>query len=48
LVGNHRVRLELDVQLRDRYGRILAYVWVKPADGAEVMVNAMLLYNGYA
>ena len=48
LVGDHRVRLELDVQVRDRYGRILAYVWVKPADGGEVMVNAMLLYNGYA
>ena len=26
LVGGRRVRLELDVQTRDRYGRLLAYV----------------------
>ncbi|OLB94230.1 MAG: hypothetical protein AUH30_18455 [Candidatus Rokubacteria bacterium 13_1_40CM_68_15] len=38
LVENKRVRLELDVQSRDRYGRLLAYVWVSAgaerADGA--------------
>jgi len=28
LVENKHVRLELDVQSRDRYGRLLAYVWV--------------------
>src|SRR2546427_2510426 len=33
LVENKRVRLELDVQSRDRYGRLLAYVWVSV--GAE-------------
>ncbi|MBI4587887.1 MAG: thermonuclease family protein [Candidatus Rokubacteria bacterium] len=37
------VRLELDVQERDRYGRLLAYVWV---DG--IMVNAELVRRGYA
>lgn len=37
-----------DVQLRDRYGRLLAYVWVKRADGMEVMVNAELVRLGYA
>src|SRR5947207_15780676 len=27
LVGARHVRLETDVQTRDRYGRLLAYVW---------------------
>ena len=43
LVGSRRVRLETDVQPRDRYGRLLAYVWV-----GEVMVNAELVRRGYA
>jgi micrococcal nuclease len=38
LVDNKHVRLELDVQSRDRYGRLLAYVWVAvgaaPPEGA--------------
>lgn len=43
LVAHTRVRLELDVQSRDRYGRLLAYVWV-----GDVMVNAELVRLGYA
>ena len=43
LVGGKRVRLELDVQERDRHGRLLAYVWV-----GDVMVNAELVHLGYA
>jgi micrococcal nuclease len=43
LVAGRRVRLELDVQARDRYGRLLAYVWV-----GEIMVNAELVGRGYA
>jgi micrococcal nuclease len=43
LVEGKRVRLELDVQARDRYGRLLAYVWV-----GATMVNAELLRLGYA
>jgi micrococcal nuclease len=43
LVGGRRVRLELDVQERDRYQRLLAYVWV-----GERMVNAELVRRGYA
>jgi micrococcal nuclease len=43
LVEGRRVRLELDVQERDRYGRLLAYVWV-----GELMVNAELVGRGYA
>jgi len=48
LVGDQPVRLEPDVQLRDRYGRLLAYVWVTRPDGAELMVNAELVRLGYA
>jgi micrococcal nuclease len=43
IVDGHRVRLELDVRTRDRYGRLLAYVWV-----GEIMVNAELVRRGYA
>ena len=43
LVTGRRVRLELDVQARDRYGRLLAYVWVE-----GLMVNAELVRLGYA
>ena len=43
LVEGKRVQLVLDVQERDRYGRLLAYVW---ADG--VFVNAYLVAEGYA
>jgi micrococcal nuclease len=43
LVAGQTVRLELDVEGRDRYGRLLAYVSV-----GEVMVNAELIRQGYA
>ncbi len=43
LAAGKRVRLELDVQESDRYGRLLAYVWV-----GEMMVNAELVRRGYA
>jgi micrococcal nuclease len=39
-----QVRLELDVQQRDRYGRLLAYVWLP--DGS--MLNERLLLEGQA
>jgi micrococcal nuclease len=48
LLGRGPVRLETDVQLRDRYGRLLAYVWVRRPDGGELMVNAELVRLGYA
>ncbi len=38
------VYLETDVQLHDRYGRLLAYVWLP--DGR--MLNEVLLKEGYA
>ena len=43
LVAGKQVRLELDVQPRDRYGRLLAYVWV-----GDTMINAELVRRGFA
>ena len=39
-----RVRLEFDIQRRDRYGRFLAYVWLPNGE----MLNEILLREGYA
>lgn len=43
LVDGRRVRLELDAEERDRYGRLLAYVYV-----GRVFVNAELVRRGFA
>ena len=43
LVGGRDVRLVLDVEERDRYGRLLAYVYA-----GGTMVNAALVREGYA
>ena len=45
LLTGRRVRLVLDAEPRDRYGRLLAYVYREP-DGA--FVNAQLVRDGYA
>lgn len=47
LVLKKRVRLEFDVQRQDRYGRWLAYVFVRRG-GSEIFVNAELIKDGYA
>jgi len=44
LVEDKTVVLEFDVERRDRYERLLAYVYLK--DGT--FVNAWLVENGYA
>jgi len=44
LVDGKTVSLEFDVEQRDRYGRLLAYVFLK--DGT--FVNAWLVEHGYA
>ncbi len=44
LVDGKTVRLEFDVEQRDRYGRLLAYVYLE--DGT--FVNAWMVENGYA
>lgn len=38
------VRLELDVRERDRYGRLLAWLWLEP----DRLFNAELVRDGYA
>jgi micrococcal nuclease len=53
-LAGRQVYLELDVGERDKYGRLLAYVWLeKPVNDSEAevrakMYNAELLLNGYA
>jgi len=44
LVDGKTINLEFDVEQRDRYGRLLAYVFLK--DGT--FVNAWLVENGFA
>lgn len=48
------VWLETDVELRDRYGRLLAYVWLEQPESADEatirssMLNARIAVEGYA
>ena len=44
MLEGKRVRLELDVQERDQYGRLLAYVYLEDS----TFVNAELVKQGYA
>ena len=44
-MAGERVRLVLDAEQRDRYGRLLAYVY-RARDG--LFVNAALVRGGYA
>jgi micrococcal nuclease len=44
LYPSRSASLEYDVEKRDKYGRLLAYIWTK--DGK--MVNAEMLRDGYA
>ena len=48
LVEGQRVRLEYDVQTHDRFGRLLAYVYVAVKGDGERMVNAELMSQGFA
>ena len=43
LVENKRVRLEFDAGPKDKYGRLLAYVYV-----GDMFVNAAIIKEGYA
>ncbi len=47
LVLGKRVRLQTDVQSRDRYGRLLATVWLDLPQGT-VLVNERLVEEGFA
>jgi endonuclease YncB( thermonuclease family) len=44
LIGMTRVRLELDLEKKDRHGRLLAYVYLETGE----MVNCILLRKGLA
>jgi len=50
LVGGKRVFLVKDVSERDRYGRLLRYVFIEdPADSSEeIFINDYLVREGYA
>ncbi|MGH2785049.1 MAG: thermonuclease family protein [Actinomycetota bacterium] len=54
LTVGRAVELATDVDRRDRYGRLLAYVWFAPpanggeAEAREQMLNAMLVRDGWA
>ncbi len=43
LVGEQAVKLEFDVQMKDKFGRTLAYAWKD-----EVLLNEQLVKEGYA
>jgi micrococcal nuclease len=48
-IGKRPVRLRFDRERVDRYGRFLAYVWVRdPQSGQEVLLNEELLRAGLA
>ncbi|HYH55038.1 MAG TPA: thermonuclease family protein [Anseongella sp.] len=44
LIESRRVKLEFDREKRDRYGRLLAYVWLE----SGLFINAHLIREGYA
>ena len=49
LLADRTVLIEFDVERRDRYGRLLAYVWAQgDRDPAPILVNAQLARWGYA
>jgi len=48
LVQGRVVELEFDIERYDRYGRVLAYVFVRDAKGRRIFVNAELVRNGFA
>ncbi|MEP0814480.1 MAG: thermonuclease family protein [bacterium] len=47
LLEGRKLTIEFDVDRRDKYGRILGYVWAEDKDG-KFMVNAQLVRYGYA
>ena len=48
LVAGRTVYLEADVEDRDRFGRLLRYVYVVEVDGSLTMVNELLVEGGFA
>ena len=48
LVLNKKIRLEKDASNRDKYGRLLRYIYVTDESGQEIFVNDFLVRQGYA
>ncbi len=48
LVQGKTVELEFDLERYDRYGRLLAYVFVRDKTGRRIFVNAEMVRNGFA
>lgn len=48
LVAGKTVFLESDLENRDRFGRLLRYVYVSGTDGDLLMVNRHLVERGFA
>lgn len=47
-VNNRRVRLEFDVQRRDKYGRLLAYVYLWPAAADQALDPKILEFREFS
>lgn len=48
LVLNKKIRLEKDASNRDKYGRLLRYIYVLDESGQEIFVNDFLVRQGFA
>jgi micrococcal nuclease len=48
LAGGGRLSLEQDVEDRDRYGRLLRWVWLERDDGTLYLLNEAMVRAGYA
>jgi len=48
LVLNKKIRLEKDSSNRDKYGRLLRYLYVTDQSGQEIFVNDFLVRQGFA
>lgn len=48
LVEGKEIIMEKDISNRDRYNRLLRYVYVKNKQGKEIFINKYLVKNGYA
>jgi micrococcal nuclease len=48
LAGGGRLSIEQDVEDRDRYGRLLRWVWLERDDGTRYLLNEAMVRAGYA
>ena len=49
LLKNKQLWLEYDITKKDKYGRELAYLWVKgKKDKEKIFINSQMLSNGFA